>query len=176
MNKESETLEKLLSFAFVMGENMVGLTKGNYDEKTFIKKTYEYLQKYAISRKEQLALQQRLESIDNSSPSEALNDLQVIENNIIYILSDCDINDEVCQCLEYAKSKMPTIKQYILKAQEQEIENAKYKKVFELVKEKGVDISIIMSTKTVEEYNGFIQYCNSNLSEAEYNSLKEMFG
>ena len=39
MTKESETLKKLLSFAFVMSENMVGLSKGDYDEKYFIKET-----------------------------------------------------------------------------------------------------------------------------------------
>lgn len=75
MSKELETLEKLLSFAFVMSENMVGLTKGNYDEGTFIKKTYEYLHKYSVDLHSRLELEQalqRLESIDNADPSEAL--------------------------------------------------------------------------------------------------------
>lgn len=45
-NREKETLSNLVSFAFVMSENMVGLSKGNYDEKRFIDKTYDYLQKY----------------------------------------------------------------------------------------------------------------------------------
>lgn len=45
MNSE-DILDNLLSFVFVMSENMVGLTKGNYDEKVFVKKTYEYLNKY----------------------------------------------------------------------------------------------------------------------------------
>ena len=39
MTKEQEVIDKLLSFAFAMSENMIGLTKGNYDEKTFIKNT-----------------------------------------------------------------------------------------------------------------------------------------
>ena len=64
MNKELETLEKLLSFAFAMSENMVGLTKGNYDEKTFIKKTYEYLQKYTADRNEQKNIKQALQRLD----------------------------------------------------------------------------------------------------------------
>jgi len=83
MNKELEALEKLLSFAFVMSENMVGLTKGNYDEQEFIKKTYEYLHKYNVDLNSKLELKnalQRLEAIDNSNPSEALEDLEVLED------------------------------------------------------------------------------------------------
>ena len=64
MNKELETLEKLLSFAFAISENMVGLTKGNYDENTFIKKTYEYLQKYTVDRNEQKTIKQALQRLD----------------------------------------------------------------------------------------------------------------
>lgn len=64
MNKELETLEKLISFAFVMSENMIGLTKGNYDENTFIKKTYEYLQKYTVDRNEQKTIKQALQRLD----------------------------------------------------------------------------------------------------------------
>lgn len=75
MSKEQEALEKLLSFAFVMSENMVGLTKGNYDEATFIKKTYEYLHEYIGNFECRDILKsalQRLESIDNAKPNEAL--------------------------------------------------------------------------------------------------------
>lgn len=69
MSKELEVVEKLLSFAFAMSENMIGLTKGNYDEKTFIKKTYGYLLEYSVDRNEQKAIEQsleRLEAIDNA--------------------------------------------------------------------------------------------------------------
>lgn len=61
---------------------------------------------------------QRLESIDNANPNEALKDLQVIENNIIYLLSDCNTNEEVEQCLKDIKAKISTIKDVLLKAQE----------------------------------------------------------
>ena len=64
MSKEQEIVEKLLSFAFAMSENMIGLTKGNYDENTFIKKTYEYLQKYTIDRNEQKTIKQALQRLD----------------------------------------------------------------------------------------------------------------
>lgn len=61
---------------------------------------------------------QHLESIDNANPNEVLKDLQVIENNIIYLLSDCDTNEEVEQCLKDIKAKISTIKDVLLKAQE----------------------------------------------------------
>jgi len=69
MSKKLEDLEKLISLAFVMSENMVGLSKGNYDEQEFIKKTYEYLNKYHVdfkSREELKKALQRLEAIDNA--------------------------------------------------------------------------------------------------------------
>ena len=69
MSKKLETLEKLISFAFVMSENVIGLTKGNYDESQFIKKTYGYLHKYNVDAKSQLELEdslKHLEQIDNA--------------------------------------------------------------------------------------------------------------
>lgn len=59
-NKELETVDKLLSFAFAMSENMVGLSKGNYDETQFIKNTSEYLHKYSANRHEVLGVKQAL--------------------------------------------------------------------------------------------------------------------
>ena len=109
MTKEQEIVGKLLSFAFAMSENMVGLTKGNYDEKTFIKKTYEYLQKYTIGRDEQKAIKQsieRLEAIDNAKPSEALECLECLY---------CESDDY--RSIDKAKD-YETIKNYILKEQE----------------------------------------------------------
>ena len=110
MSKEQEIVEKLLSFAFAMSENMIGLTKGNYDEKTFIKKTYEYLQKYTIDRNEQNIVKQsleRLEEIDNATSSEALECLECL-------YSDPDDYRNNDRARDY-----DTIKNYILKTQEQ---------------------------------------------------------
>ena len=109
MSKEQEIVEKLLSFAFAMSENMIGLTKGNYDEKTFIKKTYEYLQKYTIDRNEQKTVKQslkRLEEIDNAEPSAALE-----------CLEDLYCNPEDYRSNDRAKD-YEAIKSYILKTQE----------------------------------------------------------
>ena len=112
MSKEQEIVEKLLSFAFAMSENMIGLTKGNYDENTFIKKTYEYLQKYNIGRDEQKTIKrsmERLEAIDNSEPSEALECLKEL-HELAYGFDGWKI-DEIVQS--------SYIKQALLKTQEQ---------------------------------------------------------
>ena len=109
MSKEQEIVDKLLSFAFAMSENMIGLTKGNYDENTFIKKTYEYLQKYTVDRNEQKAIKQsieRLEAIDNAEPNEALECLECLY---------CEPEDYRSNDRE---KDYETIKDYILKTQE----------------------------------------------------------
>lgn len=115
---------------------------------------------------------ERLEAIDNANPSEALKDLQIIENNIIYTLSDCDINDEVCQNLQYAKTKISAIEQYILKAQEQE-------KVLRVIKEKNVDTKLLRKCNSVDEYNAKIKkdynsfyYKKYRLTQEEFDLLK----
>lgn len=109
MSREQEVVDKLLSFAFAMSENMIGLTKGNYDENTFVKKTYEYLHKYALGRNEQKAIKQsleRLEAIDTANISEVLECLECLYCNP----EDYKSNDRA--------KDYETIKDYILKAQE----------------------------------------------------------
>ena len=109
MTKEQEVVDKLLSFAFAMSENMVGLTKGNYDENTFIKKTYEYLQKYTVDRNEQKIIRQALnclEEIDTANHNEALECLECLY---------CEPEDYRSNDRE---KDYETIKDYILKTQE----------------------------------------------------------
>ena len=153
MNKELETLEKLVSFAFVMSENMIGLTKGNYDYNQFIKKTYDYLHKYNVDAKSQLELEnalKHLESIENSNPSEALEDSlkrafdygvqSTLDGLLLRGYNTKTMLEEQCcgntleKDLDEAKTKITnlnTIKQALLKAQEQEKENARYKQLEE---------------------------------------------
>lgn len=139
MSKELETLEKLVSFAFVMSENMIGLTKGNYDENQFIKKTYEYLHKYNVDAKSQLELEnalKRLEAIDNAEPSEALGlakrtcelyaDSLKQRNLIGYDIIEKQINEA-----------LDTIKQALLKTQEQEKENELLKEIIKSLFDRG---------------------------------------
>lgn len=110
MNKELEILEKLISFAFAMSENMIGLTKGNYDESTFIKKTYEYLQKYTVDRNEQKTIKksiERLEALDNTETSEALVCLEYLYCNTEDYRSNDKAND-----YEYVKQALQRLAKY----------------------------------------------------------------
>lgn len=159
---KTETLEKLLSFAFVMSENMVGLTKGNYDEATFIKKTYAYLHKYNIDSKSKLELEkalQRLEAIDNANPSEALQGVDILYANAM------DLTSENTKYLpEYLKPIKDKIKQSLIKAQEQE-------KALKIVFEKTANILLLELAENVDEYNERI-VPNGQLTQEEFESLK----
>lgn len=120
MSKELENLEKLISFASVMSANMIGLSKGNYDSDTFIKKTYDYLHKYYVDATSELELEralQRLETIDNTNPSEALECLEILEDH-------CKSDYTYYNYLYDFDKELSTIKNYILKTQELEDELA----------------------------------------------------
>ena len=159
MSKELlEALEKLLSFAFVMSENMVGLTKGNYDEATFVKKTYEYLHKYNVDLNSKLDLKEalrRLEAIDNSKPSEALKCLEYL--------------DETCGCfaLDNEYKAVDTIKQALLKAQEQE-------KVLKTIFEKRIDMWHLVGLLD-QDYEMYIAFCKSEKYKEDYILTEEEF-
>ena len=63
---------------------------------------------------------QHSESVDNANPSEALKELQVIENNITYLLSDCGDIDEAHKNFVAVKKRgsCAIIEQALLKQQE----------------------------------------------------------
>lgn len=158
MNKELETLEKLVSFAFVMSENMIGLTKGNYDYNQFIKKTYDYLHKYNVDAKSQLELENTLRKVQDL---ESDNNALLEENNELYVE------------LEFIK------KQY----KELTEGSHQYKKALEIIKEKPqAELSLIQlgKIKTYEEYLNYTNYWELDLygdmvyTEEEFNLLKEM--
>lgn len=152
MNKELETLEKLVSFALVMSENMIGLTKGNYDYNQFIKKTYDYLHKYNVDAKSQLELENVLRKVQDL---ESDNNALLEENNELYVE------------LEFIK------KQY----KELTEGSHQYKKALEIIKEKDVDLRTLKACFKVEcglqEYNKH-QYKENELTEEEFNLLKEV--
>lgn len=128
---------------------------------------------------------QRLEQIDNSNPSEAL---EIVDKIVNYILLDEEygfIDDEEKQAIIRDRD---TIKQALIKAQEQEktLENFEYEnkmlikentrnvkiieeqeKVLEIIKEKWVNVAVLIHSKTVEEYN--------NNAHTPYNLTKEEF-
>ena len=152
------------------------LRKQDKDNKAIL---YEgrHLKKVILPYEEYQKMCQRLESVDNANPSEALKDLQVIENNIIYTLRDCDINDEVCQNLQYAKTKILPIEHALFKAQEQEKENAELKKVLSIIKEKDVNIwylTVSTKVKNYKDYNSFLMNDKNKrqLTQEEFDLLK----
>lgn len=62
-----------------------------------------------------------------------------------------------CQgSFEQAQKYYNTLEESILKAQEQEKENAEYKKILNIIKEKKVDIYILNDLGTLEEYNEWV--------------------
>lgn len=101
---------------------------------------------------------QRLESIDNAKPSEALECLERLNYHTT---------------LEYQDSKEYYIaRQYIHKAQENE-------KTLSIIKEKDVDIYILKNCKTVDEYNSKIVHIvgeTRELTKEEFDLVKGMLG
>jgi len=119
---------------------------------------------------------QRLEAIENASPSEALKCVDILKED------GCIITLTQGKALE-------TIRQALLKAQEQENENAKLKgqvkyltevgtefqKVLEIMFEKNVDIIMIRMSETLDKYNRMIYKDNFNrkeLTQEEFYLLK----
>ena len=131
---------------------------------------------------------QRLESIENANPSEALESLEVINNY------GCGINDNM-KFSEVFEKEYNAIKQALLKAEhdkkllkiyEQENENQfnnivdKEKKAlaFEIIKEKNVNLEVLGISNNVNCYNKVIakySVCYKDLTQEEFELLKEDF-
>ena len=103
-------------------------------------------------------LKEYLESIDNATPSEALKELKRIDYNITYLLSDCDINEEVSMNFNSIRDNKSCeiIKQYILKAQEEH-------KLLEIIKEKVMNLVSISDGRV---WDGEL-YQSNKLTEEE---------
>lgn len=107
-----------------------------------------------------------LQAIKNTNPSEAM---KCLEKPIIkFARTSEDIDFRHYE--EY-----DTIKNYILKAQEQE-------KALKIIKEKNVDYRALKNAKTYKEYNALILDFNPTITtsvyflvEEEFNTLKEYF-
>lgn len=84
----------------------------------------------------------KYDSIINAKPSEALKTLEVLDNTISPLLEpilveyEDDLSDKIT-------ANYFALKQALIKAQEQEKENAKYKKVLEIINEYQVDIWLL---------------------------------
>lgn len=143
MSKEIEALERLYCS---------GNLQLNYVLSNKHKQDYETVEQ---------ALQ-RLESIDNSNPSEALRGLSFMgERRIEFSEFSMTFKDT----REYK-----TIKNYILKAQEKHLKD----KAFELIILKNVDVKEIRPNATAEAYNSKIPYYRRPLTDDEFKFLKEM--
>ena len=90
-------------------------------------------------------------AIDNTNPNEALECLAKIKDTF------------GCDMVYYHSNSIDTIKQALIKAQEQE-------KVLKIIFEKGIDIGWLRQCKTVEEYN---YHCEAkHLTQEEFDTLK----
>lgn len=99
------------------------------------------------------------EEIESANPSEALECVDVLkEDGIITTL--------------YQGKALETIRQALLKAQEQEKENAEYKIVLKIIFEKNVDIVYLKDSNNIEEYNNHFGCVICKLTEEEFNLLK----
>ena len=183
MSKELEALEKLLSFAFVMSENMVGLTKGNYDEKQFINKTYSYLHTYNVDFHSELELKhalQRLEGIEGANQNEAL---KCLKNNSelfdkIALENPTTYKDETFTEAYLFKTNTIKIEQGLLKAQEKSDKEI----AFDLINTKNVDIKLLKwAYPSVEAYNVKVRtekdyWWREELTNEEFEFLGRMVG
>ena len=99
-----------------------------------------------------------LTSIKKADPSEALEELKRIDYNITYLLSDCDINEEVSMNFNSIRDNKSCeiIKQYILKAQEEH-------KLLEVNKEKVMNLVSISDGRV---WDGEL-YQSNKLTEEE---------
>ena len=115
---------------------------------------------------------QHLEFIDNANPSEALEYLEKVKSHFRVIDQDILMKEKKFEYiwLKPYDEYCDTIKQALLKAQEQE-------KVLSIIKEKNVDIFFIKFCKAVEKYN--LEICKNSsfaygLTEEEFELLKEI--
>lgn len=120
---------------------------------TFLKETCKHYKQDVGYIREAL---QRLESIDNANPSEALEwfGKQWVEYGI---------QDTVMQIKN--TKEYDTIKQALLKAQEQE-------KVLEIIINKNVEMWLLKDSATLEQYNNRIHTGCEKLTQNEFDLLK----
>lgn len=147
-------------------------------EKDIVKSVNEIIPKSCDKVEQAL---ERLESIDNSSLNEALIDLEKIKIGFGCDMAYYDLN------LEYE-----TVKQALIKSQDLEKENellkgqmkcltevvTEFQKILSIIKKKDVDIYILQSCETLEEYNSKIVHIvgeTRELTQEEFELLKRCF-
>lgn len=111
---------------------------------------------------------QRLEAVDNAKPNEALDCLEELTD--IFFIEDKNPNGEDITINISETEEFATIKQTLLKSQEQE-------KVLEIIKNKKPNLYGICLAQKVEQYNRNIFNIGKNrqLTEEEFDLLKRYF-
>ena len=116
-----------------------------------------------------------LEAIKKAKPNEALECIDYIENKLGSLRVECEKHhNHSCDDLFIQEHIFTTIKQFILKAQSQEKELAKYKKAWEIVKD-------CFSVREYQKgYYDLVNECSDcresigDIPKEEYDLLKEM--
>ena len=132
-------------------------------EKDIVKSVNEIVPKSCDKVEQAL---ERLESIDNADYSDALvyiEDLR-IENDALIAVKDTTGYDADTQRIYVGRLKdkekeINTIKQYILKAQEQEKENTELKRVLEIIKEKPTQSRVAIAYLVTSINPTYEDYC-----------------
>lgn len=85
------------------------------------------------------------EAIDNANHSEALEELKRIDYNITYLLSDCDIDEEVSMSFNSIRDNKSceVIKQALLKAQD----NARSEEILQKYYQEGITLDSVRALK-----------------------------
>lgn len=120
----------------------------------------------------------RLEAIDNSNHSEALECLEKLKGMEIssmpfsdeYGTQEVDLND-----IRKVGSQLNTdFREYTTTIKQALIQKSKKEQAWDIVKKKGIDIGWLTQCETVKVYN---YHCDAELlTEEEFNTLKEGLG
>ena len=138
-------------------------------QKSLTKEQYARVQKYNDIIEQAL---QRLESIDNANPSEALvyinslikeNDYDIKNQNNTGF--DIDTQKKWVKYLNNKLSLLNSIKQALLKAQENE-------KVLEIIINKNVDFDTLTDSEALDDYNSKMNWSYRRLTQEEFDLLK----
>lgn len=160
MNKELEALERLKTAPSFMG--------GTVEYQACTQSEAVLTQDYEIVKQAVL----ELKSIKEANHSEALEELKRIDYNITYLLSDCDINEEVDMNFTSIKEhkSCEIIKQALIKGEKEH-------KALEIIKEKNVDVKLLKLSTNLLDYYTRVKHKtgeNTELTEEEFNLLKEV--
>lgn len=104
---------------------------------------------------------QRLEAIDNASPSEALECLKKVNDYLSNVYDYKEIKEEI-------QKDINTIKQALIKAQEQE-------NILNIIEKKNVNINLIKRYDNVHDYNECMYWNYTYLTQEEFELLKAYF-